>query len=100
LITLSHHELIKFIVCIGAMLIAARLVGEFFRKFKMPLIVGELIAGILLGPSFLGTYFPEISKWFFNGTGNVGIALNGLTSISVIMLLFVAGMEVELSLIR
>ncbi len=100
MITLSHHELIKFIVCIGAMLIAARLVGEFFRKFKMPLIVGELIAGILLGPSFLGTYFPEISKWFFNGTGNVGIALNGLTSISVIMLLFVAGMEVELSLIR
>jgi Kef-type K+ transport system membrane component KefB len=82
------------------MLIAARLVGEFFRKFKMPLVVGELIAGVLLGPTLLGNYLPEASKYFYVSTGNVGIALNGLTTISVIMLLFVAGMEVELSIIR
>ncbi len=97
---LSHHELIQFIFCIGSMLIAARLVGEFFRKFKMPLVVGELIAGVLLGPTLLGNYLPEASKYFYVSTGNVGIALNGLTTISVIMLLFVAGMEVELSIIR
>ena len=97
---LSHHELIQFIFCIGSMLIAARLVGEFFRKFKMPLVVGELIAGVLVGPTLLGNYLPEASKYFYVSTGNVGIALNGLTTISVIMLLFVAGMEVELSIIR
>ncbi|MCA0425948.1 MAG: cation:proton antiporter [Bacteroidetes bacterium] len=97
---LNHHELIQFILCIGAMLIAARLVGEFFRKFKMPLVVGELIAGVLLGPTLLGKYFPLISSYFYESHGNVGIALNGLTTISVIMLLFVAGMEVELSVIR
>jgi Kef-type K+ transport system membrane component KefB len=82
------------------MLIAARLVGEFFRKFKMPLVVGELIAGVLLGPTLLGNYLPDASKYFFVSTGSVGIALNSLTTISVIMLLFVAGMEVELSIIR
>ncbi|MFY8022039.1 MAG: cation:proton antiporter [Bacteroidia bacterium] len=97
---LSHHELIQFIFCIGSMLIAARLVGEFFRKFKMPLVVGELIAGVLLGPTLLGNYYPEVSHYFYMSTGNVGIALNALTTISVIMLLFVAGMEVELSIIR
>ena len=97
---LSHHELIQFIFCIGSMLIAARLVGEFFRKFKMPLVVGELIAGVLLGPTLLGKYYPEVSHYFYMSTGNVGIALNALTTISVIMLLFVAGMEVELSIIR
>ncbi len=97
---LSHSELIQFILCIGSMLIAARLVGEFFRKFKMPLVVGELIAGVLLGPTLLGNYLPDASKYFFVSTGSVGIALNSLTTISVIMLLFVAGMEVELSIIR
>jgi Kef-type K+ transport system membrane component KefB len=76
------------------------MMGEFFRQFKIPLVVGELFAGIILGPTFLGKYFPEISAFFFSKEGNVPIAINGLTSLSVIMLLFVAGMEVDLSIIR
>jgi Kef-type K+ transport system membrane component KefB len=82
------------------MLIIARLVGEFFRKFRMPLIVGELVAGVLLGPSLVGHYFPAVSMLVFSSQGNIGISLNAITSLSVIMLLFVAGMEVDLSLIR
>ncbi len=49
--TLSHTENISLLLSIGLMLISARLFGEFFRKFKMPLVVGELIAGVVLGPS-------------------------------------------------
>ncbi len=82
------------------MLLIGRLFGEFFRKLKMPLVVGELVAGILLGPSLLGKYFPFLDDIVFTTKGNVGLVLNGITSISVIMLLFVAGMEVELSVIR
>ena len=74
--------------------------GEFFRQFKIPLVVGELFAGIILGPTILGKYYPEISSFFFSTEGNVPLAINGLTSLSVIMLLFVAGMEVDLSIIR
>lgn len=76
------------------------MMGEFFRQFKIPLVVGELFAGIILGPTILGKYYPEISSFFFSTEGNVPLAINGLTSLSVIMLLFVAGMEVDLSIIR
>ena len=82
------------------MLIVARLFGEFFRKLKMPLVVGELIAGVVLGPSLLGYFYPEISEIIFTQNKNASLAMNGIINISVIMLLFVAGMELDLSLIR
>ena len=46
---LAHNEVISLILSIGMMLIIARLFGEMFRKFRMPLVVGELIAGVCVG---------------------------------------------------
>jgi Kef-type K+ transport system membrane component KefB len=97
---LSHQENISLILSIGLMLIAARLFGEFFRKFRMPLVVGELIAGVLLGPTLLGKFYPQISSTIYTNNPHASLALNGITSVSIIMLLFVAGMELNLSLIR
>jgi Kef-type K+ transport system membrane component KefB len=97
---LSHSENISVILSMGLMLIAARLFGEFFRKLKMPLVVGELIAGVVLGPTLVGQFYPELSAIIFTKNEHAAIALSGITNISIIMLLFVAGMEVNLSLIR
>ncbi len=96
---MNHNDLINLLLCIGIMLLTGRLFGEFFRKLKMPLVVGELVAGILLGPSLLGKFFPMLDDIVFTTKGNVGLVLNGITNISVVMLLFVAGMEVNLSVI-
>lgn len=96
---LSHQELIALILSLGVMLLAARLVGEFLRQFRMPLVVGEIVAGILLGPSLLGQFYPDLLNNLFPLAGGTPIALNGITQMSVIMLLFVAGLEVELPLI-
>ena len=97
---LSHYENLSLILSIGLLIIAARMFGEFFRKFKMPLVVGELIAGIFLGPSLVGNYAPGISEILYTHNTNASIALSGIINISIIMLLFVAGMELNLSLIR
>ena len=97
---MKHNEVINLLVALGTMLLVGRIFGEFFRKLRMPLVVGELLAGVLLGPSLLGQYFPALSETVFTTKGNVGLVLNGITTISVVMLLFVAGMEVELSVIR
>ena len=97
---LSHYENLSLILSIGLLIIAARMFGEFFRKFKMPLVVGELIAGIILGPSLVGNYAPGISEILYTHNTNASIALSGIINISIIMLLFVAGMELNLSLIR
>lgn len=98
--TLNHQEIIGLLLSIGLMLIAARLFGEFFRMLKMPLVVGELIAGVILGPSLLGNFYPKISGLIYTQIDHSSLALNGITNISIIMLLFVAGMELDLSLIR
>lgn len=97
---MHHHEVINILVALGIMLLVGRMFGEFFRKLRMPLVVGEIIAGILLGPSLLGKFYPQLNEMIFTTKGNVGMVLNGISTVSVVMLLFVAGIEVELSLIR
>lgn len=82
------------------MLILARLFGEFFRKFKMPLVVGELIAGVVIGPTIIGHYYPNISELVFTHNNQATLSLNSIIGISIVMLLFVAGMELNLSVIR
>jgi Kef-type K+ transport system membrane component KefB len=97
---MNHSQLIDLFLCLGIMLLSGRLLGEFFRKLRMPLVVGELVAGIILGPTILGNYYPELTQTIFTTKGNIGLVLQGITSMSVVMLLFAAGMEVELAIIR
>ncbi len=97
---MNHQQLIDLFLCLGIMLLTGRLLGEFFRKLRMPLVVGELLAGIMLGPTVLGQYYPDVTETIFTTKGTIGLVLSGITSISVVMLLFAAGMEVELSIIR
>jgi Kef-type K+ transport system membrane component KefB len=97
---MKHEELIYLFICLGTMLLTGRFFGEFFRKLRMPLVVGELIAGILLGPTVLGQYAPFLTEHIFTTKGTIGLVLQGITTMSVVMLLFAAGMEVELSIIR
>ena len=95
---LSHHDLIILLASMSAMLIFSRIASELGRKLKFPGVMGELIVGILLGPTILGEIAPDFSHSLFPKVGNVSIALDGIVKISVIMMLFVAGLEVQLPL--
>lgn len=98
---LEHHDLIILLLAISTMLILSRIVAELGKRFKLPVVMGELIVGIALGPTILGTLYPEAYDYLFPLATNapVGYALDGIFSLSVIMLLFVAGMEVDLPLV-
>jgi len=99
MIKLSHSELIVLLLSISSMLIISRIFAELGKKLKLPIVMGELIVGIILGPTILGMLNPQVFNFLFPRTGNIPIALDGIFSLSVIMLLFVAGMEVQLSLV-
>lgn len=99
MVKLAHNELIVLLLSISSMLIISRIFAEIGKKFKLPVVMGELIVGIILGPTVLGMIFPEVFNYLFPRTGNIPIALDGIFSLSVIMLLFVAGMEVQLPLV-
>ena len=96
---LAHSEMITLLVAISVMLIAGRLLGELFRRLKQPMVIGEILAGVILGPTVLGMIDQDFFQALFPSKGSTAIALNGLVNISVILLLFIAGLEVDLSMV-
>ncbi len=98
---LSSDEVLSFLIIVSIILISSRVLGELFRKFKQPAVIGEIIAGILLGPSLLGTIAPHIFANIFTAQNGVPFkAFDGLAQIGIILFMFVAGIEVDLKQIR
>lgn len=98
MIKLLHADIIVLLTAIGGILILARVFAELGKKIKMPVVMGEILLGILLGPTMCGSLFPEFSSWVFPATGAAKVAMDGITNLAVVMLLFVAGMEVQLQI--
>ncbi|MGZ4033845.1 MAG: cation:proton antiporter, partial [Bacteroidia bacterium] len=99
IIKLGHNELIILLTTIGGILILARIFAELGKKIKMPIVMGEIMLGIIIGPTIFGTVSPDIFNYWFPKVGAAKIAMDGITNLAVIMLLFVAGMEVQLQII-
>lgn len=97
---MPSNEVLAFFLMVGLLLLSARLLGELFRKLRLPQVMGELIAGILLGPSFLKKVAPTIYHDIFEASPNASIAFDGLARLGILLLLFVAGMEINLKSIR
>ncbi|MFN6944407.1 MAG: cation:proton antiporter [Cytophagaceae bacterium] len=97
--TLSHADIVNLLLALSTILIAGRLMGEVFRKIGQPSVIGEILAGIILGPTILGMIFPDIFHTIFPRDNYVTLALDGFTQVSVILLLFIAGLEVELDVV-
>jgi len=98
---LSSDEVLSFLIIVSVILISARLLGEIFRKFKQPAVIGEILAGIILGPSLLGALSPHLFQTIFTSDNGVPFkAFDGLANIGIILLMFIAGFEVDLKMIR
>ena len=95
--TLSPHNILVMLLSLGILLAAARLLGELAQRFRQPAVLGELLAGVLLGPTILGTFAPEFSLFLFPPTGPNAIALDTIATLAIILFLMVAGIEVDLS---
>lgn len=75
------------------------MLGEIAQRLHQPSILGELLAGIILGPTVLGTFAPGTSAFLFPQEGANAVALDAFTTLAVTLLMLVAGMEVDLSTI-
>ncbi len=95
----THTDLVLMLIALGIVLILSRFISEFGKKFKMPIVLGEILLGILIGPSVFGRLSPHLLAAIFPRIGAERIALDGITSLAVIMLLFVAGLEVQLNVV-
>jgi len=93
-----EHPLAILLLQIITIIIVARSFGWIFRKIGQPSVIGEIIAGIFLGPSVVGMYFPEYSALLFppDSLGN----LQFLSQIGLILFMFVIGMELDLKVLK
>ncbi len=93
-----HHPLAILLAQIITIIIIARFFGWIFRKMGQPSVIGEIIAGIFLGPSLLGLYFPDFSIALFplESLGN----LQFLSQIGLILFMFIIGMELDLKVLK
>lgn len=93
---LDSEQVTLFLISISLLLIFSRLFGEIFIKLNQPAVVGEILAGVILGPTVFGMIAPSYYEIFFPDFGPLKTALEGLTTISVVLLLLSSGMEVDL----
>jgi len=94
---LNHGEIVTLFLALGILLASARALGEAARRFGVPAVIGELFAGLLLGPTVLGVLAPSVAATIFPANGAAPYALHGFTTVAVVFFLLVAGMEVDLS---
>jgi Kef-type K+ transport system membrane component KefB len=85
--------LLQIIVIIAC----ARFAGFLFKKIGQPAVIGEIVAGIILGPSVLGFFFPGINHFLFPAASLS--TLNFLSQIGLILFMFIIGMEIDLKAI-
>jgi Kef-type K+ transport system membrane component KefB len=86
------------LVQIITIIFVARFFGWICRKIGQPSVIGEMIAGIVLGPSLVGTYLPEYSALLFP-KGSID-NLKYFSQLGLILFMFVVGMELDLSVLK
>jgi Kef-type K+ transport system membrane component KefB len=90
---------VHLLLQLSIMLVMGRLFAEAVRRFNQPGVIGEILAGILLGPTVLGMLKPEWFEALYPVGSASGIILSGFVQVAVVMLLFIAGLEVDLHIV-
>lgn len=93
----SKDEIVMMFVSLAIMLGLGKILGELFRRFSIPAVVGEIMTGIILWPMLFGRISPAAYTWLFSTASRSAVAIESLLLIGVTFLLLVAGMELDFS---
>ncbi|MCP2341724.1 cation:proton antiporter [Actinomadura rupiterrae] len=97
---IGTHVMLVFLLQIALLLGAALLLGLLARRLRMPAVVGELCAGMLLGPSVLAHAAPGFAHWLLPARPEQQHLLDAVGQLGVLLLVGVTGMNVDLGMIR
>src|ERR1700753_745697 len=97
---LAAHSLLVFMLQVGLLLLAALALGRLGARLGMPPVVGELSAGVLLGPTVLTHAAPSLSSWLLPQNESQYHLLDALGQFGVLLLVGMTGIEVDLRMVR
>jgi Kef-type K+ transport system membrane component KefB/nucleotide-binding universal stress UspA family protein len=89
-----------FIIQIAVLLVVGRLLGEAMLRIGQPAVMGQLLAGIALGPSLFGALAPDLQHVIFPRTPEQKAMIDAIAQFGILMLLLLAGMETDLGLVK
>ena len=89
-----------FLCQIVLLLVSGRLLGEAMLRMGQPAVIGQLLAGILLGPSILGEVWPQLQGAIFPPGHEQKAMIEAVSELGILMLLLLTGMETDLSVVR
>ncbi len=99
---LAHSDVTStvFVAEILLMLLVGRLLGELMRRLGQPAVLGQLLAGILLGPTVLGSLWPAAHHAIFPNTPEQKKMIDAVSQLGILMLLLIAGMETDFAIVK
>ena len=89
-----------FIAQIITLMVVGRLLGEAMLRLRQPAVMGQLIAGLLLGPSLFGFLFPDLQHALFPKSTEQKAMIDAISQFGILLLLLLTGMETDLKLVR
>ncbi len=94
----AEHGAFHLVFALVVIVLFARVVGVLFRYLQQPPVIGEVIAGLMLGPSLFGTLAPEARAFVFPG-GSVA-PLSAVAQVGVVLFMFLVGLELDAKIFR
>lgn len=92
---MSGHTLVQFLLAVAAIIVLARVFGAVARLVGQPPVIGELLAGVLIGPTLFGT---SVSDWLL--PTDIRPAMNGLANLGLVLFMFIVGYELDHASLR
>jgi Kef-type K+ transport system membrane component KefB/nucleotide-binding universal stress UspA family protein len=89
-----------FVLQLVVLMVVGRLLGEAMLRLKQPAVMGQLIAGLVLGPSLFGLLLPDIQHALFPRTPEQKAMIDAISQFGILLLLLLTGMETDLRLVR
>ncbi|MEW6047171.1 MAG: cation:proton antiporter [Bacillota bacterium] len=97
---MTRDDLVVFLIQISVMLAVGLALGKVMCRLRTPAVVGELIGGVLLGPTVLGAVAPSFHAWLFPSQGISSVGQDAVIQLGMLFFLFLAGLEVNLEHLR
>jgi Kef-type K+ transport system membrane component KefB len=93
--SLTGAEISHFLLAMGCLLAMAHLLGYLAERFFIPRVIGEVAAGLVLGPTILGHFFPDTFKWLFLGFPTEDKLFGLLYQFGLLLLMFCSGLKFQ-----
>ena len=97
---LSPIEIESFLLQIAVLLGVAYFCGQVFKRWQQPTLIGNIIAGVILGPTILGHWFPEFQILIFKPDQTQANMLSAITWVGLLLFLMEAGIDVNLDVLK